>query len=194
METIILELQRKKDLEESDLKYFSANLERSRIEDALGSGKAPNIGILQSPSTPTKGWSKPFKKKVAMVAIVPALGGFALAFLIEFFLDRSVKRPVEVETKLRLPLFISIPDLGRKQNRRLAGATGRDRLRLREATRNDSSEKTGMLEMAATERNHPLWRFYEGLRDRLVVHFEVWNLKHKPKLVAVTSCCAKARV
>jgi Mrp family chromosome partitioning ATPase len=31
-------------------------------------------------------------------------------------------------------------------------------------------------------------RFYEGLRNRLIVHFEIWNLKHKPKMVAVTSC------
>lgn len=188
MEPKILELQQKKDLEESDLKYFSANLERARIEDALGSGKAPNIGILQSPSAPIKGWSKPFKKKVAMVAIGPALCGLGLAFLIEFFLDRSVKRPIEFETKLRLPLFISIPDFSRKRSRLLAVATGRDRLRLREADSKDSSEEAGMLEVASAERSHPLRRFYEGLRDRLAVHFEVWNLKHKPKLVAVTSC------
>ena len=37
-------------------------------------------------------------------------------------------------------------------------------------------------------RRHPLRRFYEGLRDRLVVYFEVKNLPHKPKLVGVTSC------
>ena len=41
------------------------------------------------------------------------LGGVALAFLIEFALDRTIKRPVEVETKLRLPLFLCIPDTRR---------------------------------------------------------------------------------
>ena len=30
--------------------------------------------------------------------------------------------------------------------------------------------------------------FYEGLRDRLIVYFEVRNITHNPKLVAVTSC------
>ena len=37
-------------------------------------------------------------------------------------------------------------------------------------------------------RLNPLHRFYEGLRDRLIVYFETRNLNHKPKLVAVTSC------
>ena len=192
MEGTILELQRKKDLQEADLKYFAANLDQSRIEDALGSGKSPNIGILQSPSPPVKGWSKPFKKKVTMVAVIPAACGFALAFLIEFFLDRSVKRPGEVETKLRLPLFISIPDIRRNGHRRLAQAAGRDRLRLNDANGDAASkasaEAAGMMAVAAWNLNAPLRRYYEGLRERLIVHFEVRNLTQKPKLVAVTSC------
>ncbi|HTR42289.1 MAG TPA: hypothetical protein VMH87_11800, partial [Pseudomonadales bacterium] len=40
----------------------------------------------------------------------------------------------------------------------------------------------------------PLHRFYEGLRDRLIVYFETRNLNHKPKLVAVTSCGVGAGV
>ena len=31
-------------------------------------------------------------------------------------------------------------------------------------------------------------KFYAGLRERLIVNFEVRNLNHNPKLVAVTSC------
>ena len=42
--------------------------------------------------------------------------------------------------------------------------------------------------MAVQNRNHTLQRFYEGLRDRLIVYFETRNATHKPKLVAVTSC------
>jgi Mrp family chromosome partitioning ATPase len=37
------------------------------------------------------------------------------------------------------------------------------------------------------EANSLSW-FYTGLRDRLLVYFEVRNVTHKPKLVAVTSC------
>ncbi len=35
---------------------------------------------------------------------------------------------------------------------------------------------------------HILRPFFEALRDRLILFFEVRNLTHKPKLVAVTSC------
>ena len=45
------------------------------------------------------------------------MGGLALAFLIELFLDRSVKRPTDIETKLRLPLFISIPAIASNGHR-----------------------------------------------------------------------------
>ena len=76
----------------------------------IGAGKAPNIGIIQSPSSPVKQWPKKLKKMAAMCAAGGVAAGLALAFFIELFLDRSLKRPVEVETKLGLPLFISIPD------------------------------------------------------------------------------------
>ena len=36
---------------------------------------------------------------------------------------------------------------------------------------------------------NPVWRpFHETLRDRLIAYFEMLNLTHKPKLVALTSC------
>ena len=97
-----------------------SNLEETRIDEALGEDKAANISIIQAPSPPGKGWSKAFKKKVAMVAAGGIFGGLALAFLIELFLDRSVKRPTDIETKLRLPLFISIPAIARNGHRHLA--------------------------------------------------------------------------
>ena len=168
-----------------------SNLEETRIDEALGEDKAANISVIQAPSPPTKGWSKALKKKVAMVAVGGVLGGLALAFLIELFLDRSVKRPTDIETKLRLPLFISIPAIARNGHRHLA-ATG-NRLRLKDATDN-KSETAGRVvsrQVAGSDlanRQHPFRRFSEGLRDRLIVYFETRNLTHKPKLVAVTSC------
>ena len=111
VETTISELEQKKQVEEANLKYFMGNLEEARIDNALGEDKAANISIIQKPSPPGKGWSKRFKKKVAMVAAGGVFGGLALAFLIELFLDRSIKRPTDIETKLRLPLLISIPVL-----------------------------------------------------------------------------------
>nr|MBP7828259.1 CpsD/CapB family tyrosine-protein kinase [Verrucomicrobiota bacterium] len=44
------------------------------------------------------------------------------------------------------------------------------------------------------ERNQSLHAYYEGLRDRLVTHFEIHDMNHKPKLVAVTGCAPGAGV
>ena len=40
----------------------------------------------------------------------------------------------------------------------------------------------------------PLTPFWEALRDRIITDFEVHNLNHKPKLVALTSCAAGSGV
>jgi Mrp family chromosome partitioning ATPase len=115
--------------------------------------------------------------------------------LIELFLDRSVRRPIEIEAKLKLPLFLSIPDVRRNGHSRLAGTAERRRLQLRNAPEADAPAggddpalgKNGALQVVSLERNPSLQPFYEALRDRLIVYFEVKNLTHKPKLVAVTS-------
>ena len=186
----ISELEQKREVVTTNLKYFMNNLEESRIDEALGEDRAANISIYQTPSPPVKGWSKQFKKKVAIVAVGGILAGLALAFFIEFFWDRSIKRPADVETKLRLPLFVSIPDITKNGHRPLAinktlllkEGKGGDR---QTAGRDSLPPEAGL---DSANRRHPLRRFYEGLRDRLLVYFEVKNLPHKPKLVGVTSC------
>jgi uncharacterized protein involved in exopolysaccharide biosynthesis/Mrp family chromosome partitioning ATPase len=196
IKTSISELEQKREVEVTDLKYFMSNLEEARIDEALGADKAANISIIQYPTPPVKGWSKQFKKKVSIVAVGGVLGGLALAFFIELFWDRSVKRPSDIETKLRFPLFISIPDISKNGHRRLANKIP---LLLKDA--NGSERQTaagtsppGQPGLGSEDRRHPLRRFYEGLRDRLVVYFEVKNLPHKPKLVGVTSCAKGAGV
>jgi uncharacterized protein involved in exopolysaccharide biosynthesis/Mrp family chromosome partitioning ATPase len=196
IKTSISELEQKREVEVTDLKYFMNNLEEVRIDEALGADKAANISIIQYPTPPAKGWSKPFKKKVGVVAVGGLLGGLALAFFIEFFWDRSVKRPSDIESKLRSPLFISIPDISKNGHRRLANKIP---LLLKDANGSGRQAPGGRTSPAqpglgSGDRRHPLRRFYEGLRDRLVVYFEVRNLPHKPKLVGVTSCAKGAGV
>ena len=191
VETTISELEQKKQVEEANLKYFMSSLEGTRIDEALGEDKAANISIIQAPSPPGKGWSKQFKKKVAMMAAGGILGGLALAFLIELFLDRSVKRPTDIETKLRLPLFISIPAITRNGHRHLAAMGNRLRLKDAGGDERETARRVVPYQAAGVDLQNyqnPLHRFYEGLRDRLIVYFETRNLNHKPKLVAVTSC------
>ncbi|HLX72675.1 MAG TPA: Wzz/FepE/Etk N-terminal domain-containing protein [Verrucomicrobiae bacterium] len=195
--TSISELEQKRSLEATDLNYFAKNLDQAHMDEALGEDKAANISIIQYPTPPVKGWSKQFKKKVAIIGAGGVVAGLALAFFIEFFWDRSIKRPTDVENKLRLPLFVSIPDITRNGHRSVV--TNKTPLLLKEAKggeRQTAGREPLPQEMGpdSGNRRHPLRRFYEGLRDRLVVYFEVKNLPHKPKLVGVTSCARGAGV
>jgi Mrp family chromosome partitioning ATPase len=181
--TTIAELEQRQHRQEAELEYFMRNLEQARLDDMIGAGKAANIGIIQSPSPPVKQWPKKLKQKAAILGAGGMAFGLALAFLIEMLLDRSLKRPVEIESKLGLPLFISIPDFA-QNGHALIKATGKTPLLLTDGEKNASQNGS----MVPWDRQHPLRRFCEGLRDRLIVNFEVKNITHNPKLVAVTSC------
>jgi polysaccharide biosynthesis transport protein len=192
MEPVILELQRKKQLEESNYLYMSASLEQARIDEEFGRGKLSNINRIQDPSPPFR---PPQDSRKAVVIVAGCiLGGLAWAFLVELYLDRSVKRPIEVQTKLHLPLFISIPDVNGNGHRHLASGEKHQPLALKaagseasSAAGNGKAEASSSLESRAARHKQTLLPFYEALRDRLVMYFEIRSLTRKPKLIAVTS-------
>ena len=216
VEGSITELQRKKELEEASYKNFSISLEQARIDAALGAGRVANISKIQAP-TPPRPASK-LNKMMAMVALGSIAAAVALAFLIEMFVDRSVRRPSEIQTHLNLPLFLSIPRMslkgkprglqGRRKVALLNSASSSDgdatgaHSRSAEAGGDQGSENAGVTaelvfptaSIAPWDVRHTLRPFFETLRDRLIVFFEAINLTHKPKLVAVTSCGAGAGV
>ncbi len=202
MEATITELQRKKEMEENQYRYYSASLEQTRIDEALGAGKISNIGVAQAPSAPFKDSSE-LHKLLAKVVAGGVFGGILLAFLLELYLDRTLKRPIEIETHMRLPLFLTIPDTSRNGHSRLIKASGNGQLPLPASeNRNGHGENgangkivpAGKADIAPWEDSHCLRPFYEALRDRLVTSFEVRKLTHKPKLVAVTGCAHGAGV
>ncbi len=190
----IMQLQRAKELEDAEFSYYSRRLEESRANEALGPGNS-NIGLVESPTPPARDMQKLYK-----IAAGIFLGGLALAlalpFLIELYLDRSLKHPLEVQATLGLPFFLSIPEMngkggprtfkGAKKIALLPGKTG-------EAGDPQAAPQTNG-RLALWESSHGLQPFYETLRDRLMTYFEMINLTHKPKLVAVTSCAAGAGV
>lgn len=188
----ISDLERKKQIQEGNYQYFANNLEQKGIEENLGPGKVSNIKTIQQPSPPSKDYGK-FYKNVASLALGGVLAGVGLAFLIEFFLDRTIKRPVDIQNKLKIPFFLAIPDLGRGGRRRLL-ASGRKELAYRNT---HAEENTGQgvtppvtaskAEVTSWEVNRLLQSYYDALRDRLVIYFESINLTRTPKLVAVTS-------
>jgi uncharacterized protein involved in exopolysaccharide biosynthesis/Mrp family chromosome partitioning ATPase len=200
-EASIVELQRKRLLLEQHYNALAAGQEQNRIDEKLGGGKEANIGIVQAPSPPSRVTSK-IRKMMGMVLFGCVGAGLGLAFLIEMYLDRSLKRPIEVETRLGLPLFINIPrqNLGSSANE--LGAGKRQALLAERNPAGNSKPSNGKaeqlrgaqsgtpanLEIAPWDPSHLLRPFYETLRDRLITYFEAKNLTHKPKLVAVTAC------
>ncbi len=199
MEVSISDLRRKKDLEEANYKHYAASLEQTRIDEALSAGRVSNIRQIQTPSPPFIDRAK-FSKLIAAIAASGLVAGLAWAFLIELYFDRSVRRPADVERMLRLPLFLSIPDLSRNGHRRLARGSEKGRLALPNgekvvsaAAGNGGNGPDGT-ELALGGSAHALHPFHETLRDRLIGYFERRNLTHKPKLVAVTGLARDAGV
>jgi uncharacterized protein involved in exopolysaccharide biosynthesis/Mrp family chromosome partitioning ATPase len=193
-EAVIQDLQRKKDLEEANYRHFLASLETSKFDEMLGAGKNSNISVIQSPSPPSRAKSKIYKM-MAVAILFGVCGGFALAFVIELKLDTSIKRPIDVETRLRIPLFLSIPQMSTNGFHSLAGGQAKEPLLLKDPE--SAARPAGTSGPPADNRgvgfipwnhNPGLRRFHEALRDRLIVDFELRNLTHKPKLLAVTSC------
>ena len=185
MEGTILELRRKKELEEANYRYYAANLEQARINETLGNGKVSNISQIQAAS-PAFREQINFKKPATAI-----LGGLAAglvwAFLIELYFDRSVRRPGELAKLVRAPLFLSIPELK-------AGAKTRSKGPQLALTGGTDAEIAGSEPVAPSSGAAALMPFHETLRDRLISFFESKNLTHKPKLVAVTGVLDAAGV
>jgi uncharacterized protein involved in exopolysaccharide biosynthesis/Mrp family chromosome partitioning ATPase len=201
LEPVIAQLEQVKAIQQANLQILSEGLEKSHINAALDTGKAPNIKWVQMPSPPSRDW-KQTNKVSAMLAFGGILAGLAWAFLIELVLDRSMRRPAEIEAKLKVPLFLTIPYFTRNSRSHPAIAPERRRLQLPKAAGTGVSAgsgdpapvENGALQVVSLEQNPSLHPFCEALRDRLIVYFEVNNLTHKPKLVAVTSASRGAGV
>ena len=173
----IEDLERKKEMDETNYKYFAASLEKARVDEALDPSKMPNISAVQRPSPPSLE-----TKKRDMIALALAGGGIALgialALLRGLILNETVGRPLQLETQLYIPLMLSIPY-----------ANGRFAL-----PRNGSPADPAALairprnpKLAPWESGHFVRPYCDAIRDRFGLFFELNHLTHKPKLVGVTS-------
>ena len=180
----IEELERTREIEANNYKYFQASLEKARVDEALDPSKIPNINVVQSPSAAFKASQKTQKVVLGLAAGGVALG-LAFAFLMELVINASVKRRSELEALLGLPLVLSIPYLNGCSSRRLQWpfAAGTEKLRL-----GNGASWTA----APWDSEHFIRPYAEALRDRLVLHLELNGMNHKPKLVALSDCSAGA--
>ncbi|WP_404422096.1 GumC family protein [Nibricoccus sp. IMCC34717] len=171
LEANIQELERRKGIEENNYRNFAANLERTRMEEALGSGRVTNISRIQNPSPPFRDLKK-LNQITGGIAAAGLLLGLGLAFAIELLFDRSIRRITQIEKKLGLDVFLSIPAHKRKPKPHTPG----DAQSL--ALQNESAPPW--------EPANALHAYYTSLRDRTINFFESRNLNHKPRLVALT--------
>ena len=180
----IEDLERKREMDEANYKYFAASLEKARIDEALDPAKMPNISAVQRPSPPALE-TKTRDKIIIGLAGLGLAFGVALALLRGLVLNRTVGRPLQLERQLHIPLMLSIP-YSRARNGHLALPP-------------NGSAKPGAL---ATRRGHPKlapWEaghfirpYCDAIRDRLGLYFELNHLTHKPKLVGVAGFSEEA--
>ena len=173
----IEDLERKREMDEANYKYFAASLEKARIDEALDPSKMPNISAVQRPSPPSLETKKRDKIALALVGGGVALG-IALALLRGMVLNQTVGRPLQLETQLHIPLMLSIPY-----------RNGRFSLPRNGSPANPGALSTGRrhAKLAPWEADHFIRPYCDSIRDRLGLYFELNHLTHKPKLVGVTS-------
>ena len=170
-------LERTKALEEENYKYYSGNLQKARVDEALDPSKMPNISAIQRPSPPVL-----VTKTRDKIALGLAGGGLilgsGLALLFELILNNTYKRRSEIELQLRAPVMVSIPARGINGRLKLPWKNG-------QRASKEMPEKSKP-SLAPWEVDHFIRPYSEAIRDRLGLYFELHGVTHKPKLVGVT--------
>ena len=126
-------MQLKSDHEVADEihKHFLLASSQARIDDAVGPSRVSNIGDVEAPTVPSRDGQKILKTTLGVLALFLA-AAFGLPFVIELFLDQSVKRPADIRANIDLPVFISLPNLKRHGNVRVLNPAKEVPLLLRE--------------------------------------------------------------
>lgn len=188
----IEELEGRKKMAEAEYRSLLDSLRAAELDTLIGPSQMPNIKVVQDPTEPIK----TYDEKSTKIVLGLAGGGFALglglAFLIELILDRRVKRPVEIQAKLQLPLLLTIPMFRRREKPGtfLGNAATTQVPRIGsgpvEGAPNGSGGELAETDYAMRRSGHFILPYTETIRDRIIFNFEVNNVTHKPKLVAVT--------
>lgn len=194
LEPKIVELQRQRDLQESSYKFYSSRLEVARAGESAGEGQMINMAVVQSPSPPSLDTKKTLKFVGAALGGCIGLG-LGFAFLIDFVLDRTIKRSTDVKRRLHLPVMLTIPHTMWSGGWLPGWVARRRNIKIQ---RYDPNLNGSMLPsesgMTPWNPSHHLRHYTDGLRERIITYFEVNQLTHQPKLVAVTSCGGSAGV
>ncbi|MCC7374070.1 MAG: hypothetical protein IT581_05415 [Verrucomicrobiales bacterium] len=186
-EAEITDLQRRREIEDKQYTYHYNALEQARVDNALNEGKLSGLSVVENATPPGSD-----RGRILKISLALAAGGFlvgiGLAFLLEFFIDQSVRRPGQVERSLNVPLFVSVPRLA-PDSLQLVQTIPRPQLTAGSGNGNgEGNADMALEEITEEERLDQVKTYTEALRDRLMMYFQMHGLNHKPKLVGVTSC------
>lgn len=178
-ESEISRLERQLQISEKQYAYYSTSLQEAKLNDAIDSNRMNNISVIQEASPAYSSATKTLK--IVAGFLFGSLGlGLVLALVSEFYVDQSVRRPRQVSEALNIPLFLSVPRIDVPSPTKLLGdgSTG-------SGGSGGGSDGSGS---GGGDDETDLRRYAEALRDRLIMHFQISELHHKPKLIGVTSC------
>lgn len=181
LEPHLNELQRQRNLLETNYNSWSKIISEAMNTAGLGPGNMINMSVIQDPTPPWRDMKKLMKLLVGAFAGCAA-GGLALAFLLDFVINRTINRGADAERHLKLPVLLSIPDFNWNRNgKKLTSGTGAH-------GSHANGENGGAVTIWDPKASH-IEMYADGLRERLMTYFETRNLNlKKPKLVAVTEC------
>ncbi|CAN5300199.1 hypothetical protein BH23VER1_BH23VER1_36620 [soil metagenome] len=184
----VAELELKREIKQENYRILEKSYQQTLVDQKmLDPSHMPNISVIEEPGVARVAPDGTKRKILLGLAGGGFLLGIGLALLMELFLDRTVKRPRDIDTKLGLPLLMTIPWSGGKRSRladRKAGRAARNR-----------DEKDGALAAvgkAPWDEQHFIRPYAEAIRDRLEYYFELKRMTHNPKLIGVTGLSKNA--
>jgi uncharacterized protein involved in exopolysaccharide biosynthesis len=107
-EVEIGELERRVEMAEKNYLTYVSSLEQTRVDQAIKSQQISNINIVQPATLVHKPVSPKPVLTLALALLVATCGGLGVIMLSEY-LDQSLRAPEDIETRLGLPLLVSIP-------------------------------------------------------------------------------------
>ena len=179
----------RRQMEETEYRNLELNLQNARIGQTLDPSRMPNITMVQQPTAPVKVLDEFTTKLVLGLAAGGLALGLGIAFLLELVFNRKIERPAEIQTRLQLPLMLTIPYIRQSaRGGKLPGA-GPDLPRIgggADDWKSVDEEEALAIRSPRSKTAHFILPFSQTIRDRIIFNFQINNIIHKPKLIAVT--------
>ncbi len=95
---------------EDDYLLYRKKFEEARISSAMDQEKIINVTVAQPALMPLRPVRRGVVRKFLLALFVGVFGGFAIAFALDQYIDRSFTTAEDIERRLGIPHLASIPD------------------------------------------------------------------------------------